>query len=285
MKKWRTILRNLLLLGISSLCLLVNVFAQGEPREIPALTGVIVDETKWLTSQEILDLEKSIKALKKEGRVQVAVLIVNSTKPEAIEQFSIRVAEKWKIGQKGIDNGVLITIARDIHRSRIDVGYGLEGVIPDLVAKKIITESLSPSVRRDKPYDGISKTLLHIKKVTESEAVLHGEHPKKNNHEDVSEIPFFDELSSGGKTVSVILGIIGGICLLIGIHGESFEAALLGIGIPSIGGLILGLIFFIAQFFLVMVVSVIIAVMIGLGISVGGALVSGGAFGGGGASD
>ncbi|MGE5490810.1 MAG: TPM domain-containing protein, partial [Actinomycetota bacterium] len=75
---------------------------------------------------------------------QMAVLLVPTTQPETIEQYSIRVAEAWKLGRKGVDNGVLVLVAKNDRKVRIEVGYGLEGAIPDASAKRVIAEDITP---------------------------------------------------------------------------------------------------------------------------------------------
>ena len=87
---------------------------------------------------------------------QVAVLIVPTTQPETIEQYSIRVAEAWKIGRKKIDDGALLVIAKDDHKLRIEVGYGLEGALTDVTARRIIDEVITPKFRSGDFAGGIA---------------------------------------------------------------------------------------------------------------------------------
>ncbi len=84
------------------------------------------------------------------------MLIVPTTKPETIEQYSIRVAGKWKLGRKGVDDGVLLLVAKDDHAVRIEVGYGLEGAIPDAIAWRVINEIIVPRFRTADFYGGVS---------------------------------------------------------------------------------------------------------------------------------
>jgi uncharacterized protein len=260
----------------------LRVFSNNDTEGSSSTHCQIVDQTGWLTSQELAGLQKNLKAVKQEGVVQIAVLIVESTLPETIEQFSIRVAEQWKVGKKGADNGLLVVIARRERLSRIEVGYGLEGNIPDLMAKKIIDMSLSPQLWRGRPYDAIVKTVEHVKQVLGSEAVTHKQKVTHSTNETLSEIPFYSELSSNAQVTSLVLGIIGGVCLLIGINGPVFELILAGFGVPLLGGFVVGLVFFTAQLLLLIAVSIVIALIIGLGITIG--VKGGGTFGGGGAS-
>src|SRR5664280_2661346 len=99
---------------------------------VPPLTGRVVDQTGTLSSGDIATLTQTLKDLEARKGSQVAVLIVPTTAPETIEQYSIRVAEAWKIGRKKIDDGALLVIAKDDHKLRIEVGYGLEGALNDV---------------------------------------------------------------------------------------------------------------------------------------------------------
>ena len=132
------------LLRALALCLVVLTtpvqltFGQATP--VPSLTGAVVDQVGVLNPEVRENLERELWELKKQKGSEVAVLIVPSTKPEEIEQFSIRVVESWKLGRKGIDDGVLLLVAVNDRRVRIEVGRGLEGDIPDVKAHRIIDE-------------------------------------------------------------------------------------------------------------------------------------------------
>jgi uncharacterized protein len=114
---------------------------------VPPLTGRVVDQTGTLTSDDITALTNTLKDLETRKGSQIAVLIVPTTEPESIEQFSIRVAEAWKIGRKKIDDGALLVVAKNDRHLRIEVGYGLEGVLTDLTSKRIIDEDITPKFR------------------------------------------------------------------------------------------------------------------------------------------
>lgn len=111
---------------------------------IPPLTEPVIDQAGVLSSTAQEEIEREVRTLKEEKGSEVAVLIVPSTKPEEIEQFSIRVVERWKLGRKGIDDGVLLLVAVQDRRIRIEVGRGLEGDIPDVKAFRIIDEVILP---------------------------------------------------------------------------------------------------------------------------------------------
>jgi len=111
---------------------------------VPPLTGRVVDQTGTLSSGDIALLTQTLKDLETRKGSQIAVLIVPTTDGEAIEQFSIRVAEAWKIGRKKVDDGALLVIAKNDRHLRIEVGYGLEGALTDVTTKRIIDEDITP---------------------------------------------------------------------------------------------------------------------------------------------
>ena len=123
---------------------------------IPPLKSLVTDLTGTLNPSDIAQLDAKLKAFETEKGSQIAVLIVPTTQPEDIAQYSIRVADAWKLGRKKQDDGVLILVAKDDHKMRIEVGRGLEGAIPDLYAKRIITEEMSPRFKQGDFFGGIN---------------------------------------------------------------------------------------------------------------------------------
>ena len=111
---------------------------------LPALTAHVTDTIGLLPADRRAAVEARLAALEREKGAQVAVLLVATTRPEAIEEYSIRVAEAWRLGRRSVDDGVLFVVARDDRRMRIEVGRGLEGAIPDAIAKRIIAEVVTP---------------------------------------------------------------------------------------------------------------------------------------------
>jgi uncharacterized protein len=123
---------------------------------VPVLTARVTDLTRTLRPEEIQALEARLSTFERQKGAQIAVLIVPSTAPEDIEGYSIRVVESWQLGRKGVDDGVLVLIAKDDRRVRIEVGYGLEGVVPDALASRIINEAITPRFKAGDFYGGIS---------------------------------------------------------------------------------------------------------------------------------
>jgi uncharacterized protein len=136
---------------------------------VPPLSGRVVDQTGTLSASDISSLAQAMKDFETRKGSQVAVLIVPTTAPETIEQYSIRVAEAWKIGRKKIDDGVLLVVAKNNHKLRIEVGYGLEGALTDVTSKRIIDEIIVPKFQSGDFAGGISAGVNWIFAVIDGE--------------------------------------------------------------------------------------------------------------------
>ncbi|HEX4153053.1 MAG TPA: YgcG family protein [Steroidobacteraceae bacterium] len=133
------------------LCL-AALLARGEVA-VPALTSRVIDLTGTLSGAAVNRVESELKDLEARKGSQIAVLIVPTTQPEDIEQYGIRVADQWKLGRKGVDDGAILIVAKDDRRVRIEVGYGLEGALPDAIANRILDETIKPHFKLG-DYDG-----------------------------------------------------------------------------------------------------------------------------------
>jgi uncharacterized protein len=149
--------------------LLCWAFAALADVAVPPLSGRVVDQTGTLSASDAAAMTGRLKDLETRKGSQVAVLIVPTTEPEAIEQFSIRVAEAWKIGRKKIDDGALLIVAKDDHKLRIEVGYGLEGALTDVTARRIIDEIIVPRFKAGDFAGGISAGIDRIIRVIDGE--------------------------------------------------------------------------------------------------------------------
>src|SRR6266576_6606451 len=136
---------------------------------VPPLSGRVVDQTGTLSSGDIASLTQTLKSLEARKGTQVAVLIVPTTEPETIEQYSIRVAEAWKIGRKKIDDGALLVVAKNDRHLRIEVGYGLEGALTDATTKRIIDEEITPKFKSGDFAGGISAGVNRMLRVVDGE--------------------------------------------------------------------------------------------------------------------
>jgi uncharacterized protein len=120
---------------------------------VPPLTARVTDLTGTLSGGAINRIESKLANLEASKGSQLAVLIVPTTAPEDIEQYGIRVADQWKLGRKGVDDGAILLVAKDDRRARIEVGTGLEGALPDATANRIIDETVTPRFKQG-DYDG-----------------------------------------------------------------------------------------------------------------------------------
>jgi uncharacterized protein len=130
-------------------------FAAAADVAVPPLTGRVVDQTATLSAAQATALDQKLKAFEDRKGSQIAVLIVPTTAPETIEQYSIRVVDQWKLGRKKVDDGALLLVAKDDRKLRIEVGYGLEGALNDATTKRIIDEIITPRFRNGDFSGGI----------------------------------------------------------------------------------------------------------------------------------
>lgn len=183
---------------------------------VPPLKARVTDLTGTLQPDQQAALEQTLQAFENKKGSQIAVLIVPTTQPETIEQYAIRVADAWKLGRKGVDDGVLLLIARNDRKLRVEVGYGLEGAIPDAVAKRIVSEIITPHFKQDDYFGGIRAGVDRIIKVIEGEPL-----PEKKSSR--------SQDGSGGDWLAI------GFVLAVVVGGAM--RALLG---PFVGGLVAG---------------------------------------------
>jgi len=155
------------------LCVSTALFAQAL-QPIPPLEARVTDLTGTLTPGERSALEQKLAAFEQRKGAQVAVLIVPTTKPEEIEQYSIRVVDEWKLGRgevngQRVDDGALLLVAKNDRRVRIEVGYGLEGALTDATSRRIIAETITPLFRQGQFYAGINAGLDQMIRVIDGE--------------------------------------------------------------------------------------------------------------------
>lgn len=136
---------------------------------VPSPGARVTDLTATLDAQQTQALESRLAAFEAKKGAQIAVLLVPTTQPETIEQFGLRVAEAWKLGRKGVDDGALLLVAKDDRALRIEVGYGLEGALNDATAKRIIAEVITPFFKRGEFYAGIDSGTSAMMQVIDGE--------------------------------------------------------------------------------------------------------------------
>jgi uncharacterized protein len=253
---------------------------------IPPLTARVTDLTSTLNGEQKAMLEQQLADLEARKGAQLVVLILPSTQPETIEQFGIRLFEAWKVGRKGVDDGVMLIVAKDDRRLRIEVGYGLEGALNDATAKRIISETITPQFKSGDFPGGIIAGAAAISKIIDGEQL-----PEPSttgggqmNIDDVPEsllIGLLIAIVLGGTLLRHLLGNLVGSGLVgcvTGGLGWFFVGGTVGI----IGGALLGI--FLAVFGLDIVLSGIFSGGGRSGSGGGGFSGGGGSGGGGGAS-
>ena len=232
---------KVILLVLCSTLFLVSGFAQAELVAVPTLSTRITDLTQSLSQADQAQLEQKLAAFEQQKGSQIVVLIVPTTQPEDIAQYSIRVVDTWKLGRKGVGDGVLVLIAKDDHKMRIEVGRGLEGAIPDLYAKRIISEDIAPKFKQGDFVGGLNEGIEKLIGLVNGEA-----------------LPAPSKVALGGNNIESLLplllfgGLISGMLLrsLFGTFlGSTFNGGLVGgvvwmLGLALSGAAILSVIAF-----------------------------------------
>jgi uncharacterized protein len=155
--------------GIALVFVLLSLFAYGQPA-IPELWGTrIHDEAGVLSSGFVNQLEHSLKSGEDSTSNQIAVLVIPTLNDYPVEEYALQVAEKWKLGQQGKDNGVLLLVVINDRKIRIEVGYGLEGVLPDALANQIIRNEMAPYFRQQNYEAGIAAGTAAIQRAIAGE--------------------------------------------------------------------------------------------------------------------
>ena len=251
---------------------------------VPALTQRVTDLTGTLDAQQQAALESRLAQFEQQGGSQIAILIVPTTQPEAIEQYSIRVVDQWKLGREEVDDGILILVAKDDRQMRVEVGYGLEGAIPDAIANRIVDEIIAPHFRQGDFYGGLAAAVDQLARLIEGESLPAPQVRSQGAWEGALPLILF-----GGLAVGAILrGIFGNFL------GGALNGGLIGVAVWLLGGgMLVALVLAIIAF--VITLSGGLGLMHGMGrgglgglggggFGSGGFSGGGGGFGGGGAS-
>ena len=275
---YRLILSATTLLGWLALCLVLGLGQAWAQVPVPVLKSRVTDLTGTLDAASRQSLETRLAQLEQAKGAQLAVLLVPTTQPETIEQFSLRVAETWKLGRKGVDDGVLLLVAKNDRTLRIEVGYGLEGAIPDAVAKRVIAETITPRFKQGDFPGGIQAGVDALSRLIQGE-------PLPGPKADFSWLSTMSLDDILGVTALFVF-IVGG--MLRAIFGTFLGALLAGLvaffGGWLLGSWVVGLFAGFIVFFLTLVGVSFISGGGGGGGFGGGFGGGGGGFGGGGAS-
>ena len=141
----------------------------GALQPIPALSARVTDLTGTLTAAQRAQLEQRLADFEARKGAQIAVLLVPTTAPEQIEQYSIRVVDAWKLGRRNVDDGALLLIAKNDHTLRIENGYGLEGVLTDAASNRIIQQTMVPLLRQGQYFAAISAGVDQMMRLVDGE--------------------------------------------------------------------------------------------------------------------
>jgi uncharacterized protein len=250
------------------LALLLLVSAVWAEVAVPPLGARVTDQTQTLDASAKQRIETKLAALEQAKGAQIAVLLVAATAPESIEQYALRVAEAWKLGRKGVDDGALLLIAKDERALRIEVGYGLEGAIPDAMAKRIIAEIIVPRFKTGDFAGGVDAGVDALIKLVQGEPLPA---PEKSSGDAMK------GLGDTLPTAMMFIFILGGVLRMI-------FGRLVGAGVAATVSF-LGAWLLLGSLLLAVIVAVVAFVFVlASGASVGGRRggFGGGGFGGGG---
>jgi len=186
--------------ALIALCLAILPASSASAQvDVPTLHAHVTDLTGTLSAEQTQTLETRLTALEQRKGSQFLILMLPSTQPQSIEEFSLAVAEKNKIGRGGkIDDGLLLLVAKDDRKARIEVGYGLEGAIPDAIASRVIREYLAPHFRQNDYAGGLDEASAVLEKLIDGE-------PLPAPMTDISEV---NKNQMGGLFVGFVIGLI-----------------------------------------------------------------------------
>lgn len=194
---------------------------------VPDLSRRVTDLSGTLSAGQMAALDDKLAAFETHKGSQIALLIVPTTQPEDIAQFSMRVAEQWKIGRAKVDDGVILIVAKDDRKLRLEVGYGLEGAIPDAIAKRVIAETITPYFKAGDYYGGIDAGVQQLMRLIEGEP-----------------LPAPSASKKGADDSPFIMLIVGGIVagwLLSMLMSRPAAGGIAALGSGVVGAILLGL--------------------------------------------
>ena len=210
--------------------LLTMLVSPAWAQSVPVLKQHVTDQTGTLNASQIAELEAGLLALEQRKGSQVVVLIVATTGSEALENYSLQVAEKNKIGRGKTDDGLLLLIAKDDRKARIEVGYGLEGAVPDALASRVIREYLTPKFRQGDFFGGIKDSLQALTKLVDGEIL-----PEPMTADRQQSQPDFVFAGIIGFFIGAVVGITGMKPMTLRRAGAAGVAAVIAFFIFSFG--------------------------------------------------
>jgi uncharacterized protein len=248
-RRWRTVTGVFLCITF----LFVSSLPSALALEVPRYQGYVNDYAGMISPQSEAKLERALQSFDLTDSTQLAILTIPSLEGDALEDFSIRTVDQWQIGQKGKDNGVLLLVAKEDRKIRIEVGRGLEGVLTDLLSGRIIDSVISPSFKAGRLDEGFEAGIVAIVQATRGEFKADPRARRSGRRQEPP--PIITYLFLGAMLIGFLgqiskpLGIVSGAVLLplivfLGLSSSLGLIALLFlIPLGGAGGLLLPLIF------------------------------------------
>ena len=219
------------------LCFVAGAFAQGLVA-VPE-RRVVTDLTGTLSAQQQASLTEKLRGFETRKGSQIALLIVPTTQPETIEQYALRVADAWKLGRKGVDDGALLVIAKDDRKLRIDTRYGLEGVLNDATSKRIISEVITPLFKHGDFYGGIDAGIDRVLKVVDGEPLPLPQAQTYNQDDWLSALPLVIMLAFvSGAIFRAMFGRFFGSLIAGSVTGFVAWVVLSVLGVAAVAGVL-----------------------------------------------
>ena len=259
-----------------------NDMAEGQTeRNIPTLNAPVIDQANILTATEKQNLEQQIRSIYNQGKAQIGIIIVSTTGSEDIFDFAMRVAEQWKLGSAKQDNGLLIAVAVNDRKIHIATGYGLEGVLPDIIASRIIRNQITPAFQQGQYAQGLQAGMNEIERILNLDpeiAKQAADELKERQAQAIHE----QEAKDRSLTTAMIILIVGIFASFI--IGNRLSAAVAGVTATAAGliygsGIVMSLLMGVGIFFLL--ITSLAQLIFQMFLS-GGGRGGGGGFGGGG---
>jgi len=216
-------------LGIALLCALA---AAQELAAVPPLEGRVIDRTDTLQAAQRQAMEQHLANVERELGTQIVVLIVPTTLPEDIAAYAQRVGDQWKIGRREVGDGLLIVVAKNDRKVRIEVAKALEGAVPDLAARQIITETITPAFKRNDFAGGLNAAIDRIAARVKPEGLPAPDARPRRGADPFGGI----DLGSLAMFLFVGVPIVGAV--LSGMFGRKFGALLTGGGAGTLAWLL-----------------------------------------------
>lgn len=216
---------------LALLCGLTGPAQADSLRPVPSLSGRVVDDTgQTLNAAQRAALEQQLATLESQTGAQVVVLVVASTQPEELADYAWRVADQWKLGRRSVGDGVLVVVARDDRRVRIEVARALEGTVPDLAARRIIDQAIKPAFRAGDYAGGLHAAIEQLGQRLAADSSLTPPATDTAPADDAT-LPGWDELA---VFFFIAVPVVGAV--LTGWLGRKWGSVLTAAGAGSLAG-------------------------------------------------